>query len=607
MTIDVITENTTVQNATEDTKYAGVVDANFKESAPTTNHGTDATLDVSKFSASNHAHTWIRFDGLSNISSSAVVSAATLYLYQSIANATYSIDLRRLLRAATEAGITWNKYDGTNDWTTAGGLGAASDRVSTPESSTSLIATTGVYYALDCTSLVQDIIDGTIASDEGFHLERADSGEDSNFKAFVSNEGSDGTRPELVVTYTIPSATAAITGTITATVDEDDVVTGGKTIIITLTGDTWKAAGTGPIGSTADTQAIIDGLDSAQVEATGWNAEVRDKEVTTAVVRTSSTICTITLTASAAYDITAQETITVTVPIAGLVTGAGAITSTPTFTVDTVAAATVVDVNTNEIIDDAETGNTLTVSGFVSDISTVKLKSGTAETTVLNLSGTGDNYTFDNVDVAGFTSDTVGAPLTSANNIAQVEATDGVDTAVLTVSSVAKAGWERVEIASAVKTTGSIFENFVGTIVDESLIYYATADNTSVDATGIVTTDSAVDITMQFWDTSDDTWKQLTLLIEEVARRALNDAKVDFLLDQGITKANISDMELAWLQSLGATSNNINGAWLEYLAGVGFTTGTLVDRKKAWLVSKSHNKGDINTSFKDFWENGTIP
>lgn len=34
-------------------------------------------------------------------------------------------------------------------------------------------------------------------------------------------------------------ATAAITGTVTATLSEKDVKAGGETIIITLTGDTW--------------------------------------------------------------------------------------------------------------------------------------------------------------------------------------------------------------------------------------------------------------------------------------------------------------------------------------------------------------------------------
>lgn len=129
------------------------------------------------------------------------------------------------------------------------------------------------------------------------------------------------------------AAVATVSGTITSTATETDIVAGGQTIIITLAGDSWKAAGTGPIGSTADTQAIIDGLDSAQSEGTGWDAVVRPGIETADVVRTSSKIATITLDAEATYDITAQETVTVTVPAAA-VDGATAIAATPTFTID---------------------------------------------------------------------------------------------------------------------------------------------------------------------------------------------------------------------------------------------------------------------------------
>ena len=122
------------------------------------------------------------------------------------------------------------------------------------------------------------------------------------------------------------------------TVDESDITTGGKTIIVTLVGDTWKAAGTGPIGSTADTQAFIDGFDAAASPANGWNNEVRDKALTSEVVRTSDTIATWTVGAQAGYDISAQETITGTIPTAALTTGAGALTATPTFTIDPVSA-----------------------------------------------------------------------------------------------------------------------------------------------------------------------------------------------------------------------------------------------------------------------------
>ncbi len=128
-------------------------------------------------------------------------------------------------------------------------------------------------------------------------------------------------------------ATATISGTaVDGGLLEIEVVDGGETIIITLIGDTWVASGGTFNGQR---QAIIDGLDSDGVEATGWNAEVRDKEVVGAVVRTSNTVVTITLSAAAAYAVDADETITVTVPAAAL-TGVAEITGDPTFDVTAV-------------------------------------------------------------------------------------------------------------------------------------------------------------------------------------------------------------------------------------------------------------------------------
>ena len=139
--------------------------------------------------------------------------------------------------------------------------------------------------------------------------------------------------PGAVLAAVSGAVSAAITGTATAGITEVDVVAGGKEIIITLTNDTWVASGG---AFDAIRQDIIDGLDSAQIEATGWNAEVRDNLAVTTVVRTSDTVVTITLSAQAAYDITATETITVTVPSTAVVGGI-AITGAPTFTVSSVA------------------------------------------------------------------------------------------------------------------------------------------------------------------------------------------------------------------------------------------------------------------------------
>jgi len=142
-------------------------------------------------------------------------------------------------------------------------------------------------------------------------------------------------------------ASAAITGTITPSATEAQVVAGGETIIITLTLDTWVAA-----GGTFDAQRqnIINGLDAAASPAGGWNIEVRDKEVVGAVVRTSDTVVTITLTAQAGYDISASETITVTVPATALVTSGSDLTGTPTFSVIAIVPDTGIGASTINVI-----------------------------------------------------------------------------------------------------------------------------------------------------------------------------------------------------------------------------------------------------------------
>jgi hypothetical protein len=129
--------------------------------------------------------------------------------------------------------------------------------------------------------------------------------------------------------FVAASGTAAVSGTATASITEADIVAGGKTIVITLTNDTWVTSGA---TFNAIRQDIIDGLDSAQSELLGWNNEVRDKEIVGAVVRTSDTVVTITLTASPLYDITANETITITVPATAVSSGAP-ITAAQSFSV----------------------------------------------------------------------------------------------------------------------------------------------------------------------------------------------------------------------------------------------------------------------------------
>ncbi|MCP3683871.1 MAG: hypothetical protein GY861_14395, partial [bacterium] len=93
----------------------------------------------------------------------------------------------------------------------------------------------------------------------------------------------------------VSEASAALTGTvISGGVLESEIVSGGETIIITLTGDTWAAT----VGANnAITTALIAGIDSAQSETNGWDAEVKGNMTYAEITRTSDTVVTITLAA----------------------------------------------------------------------------------------------------------------------------------------------------------------------------------------------------------------------------------------------------------------------------------------------------------------------
>jgi len=177
---------------------------------------------------------------------------------------------------------------------------------------------------------------GNLLSDNGTNRvgSEPDARQDFSLDIVGNTRGTTSPSPDIGASEILAAVSAALSGTATASITESDVVTGGKTIILTLTGDTWVTA-----GATFDAQRqnIIDGIDSAQAEAAGWDATWKVNEGVTAVVRTSNTVVTVTMTAESGYDITAQETITATIPATALTTSVSAVVASPTFTVDFVS------------------------------------------------------------------------------------------------------------------------------------------------------------------------------------------------------------------------------------------------------------------------------
>jgi len=224
----IISENSTAQNASG-TLYSGVVDAKIKENSATTNYGSGFDLEPVAYSSGDHTATLIRFDGISNISASENVTSATLYGYlEADAGTAYDVTIEEMLQAWTEAGCTWNTYDGSNNWNTAGALGAGTDYDSTGLGTTSVGTTTGQYYALTLSAAhIEDIIDGTISSDEGFKLTQSSSINGFLFKVLTSSEGADGQRPELVLVTTAGGGGATTRKLVNGGLVNNGLVNGG--------------------------------------------------------------------------------------------------------------------------------------------------------------------------------------------------------------------------------------------------------------------------------------------------------------------------------------------------------------------------------------------
>lgn len=186
---------------------AGIDDNRMPENDPTTNFGSDAVIANSDFGAGDHQSMWLKCTGFGSISGPVTVSSATLRLYLETQISTPLISLYRCLRNVTEGGSTFNLYDGTNAWGTGGGGNSTTDYNSTLITSATLPGTTGAYVdftGANLNQLVQDWINGSVSNFGLIAPPLVIGGNDMGI--FTSSEGTDGQRPELVVTYAAASS-----------------------------------------------------------------------------------------------------------------------------------------------------------------------------------------------------------------------------------------------------------------------------------------------------------------------------------------------------------------------------------------------------------------
>jgi hypothetical protein len=166
-----------------------------------------ASLDIGEYNggANDIRRTLIQFD-LSSIPSGSTITGVTLRMYDSgsnLATNTRTMRVFRCRRTWGETTVTWNKYDGTNSWTTAGADDTTNDREGTDVGSISMPGTevAGYNNITVTASAVQDWLTGSF-SNNGF-LIRMDT-ETDDLHRFDSREGSN--QPQLVVDYELPVA-----------------------------------------------------------------------------------------------------------------------------------------------------------------------------------------------------------------------------------------------------------------------------------------------------------------------------------------------------------------------------------------------------------------
>lgn len=115
-------------------------------------------------------------------------------------------------------------------------------------------------------------------------------------------------------TFTIKAARAAtVSGTAVPSLTEADIVNGGKTIIITLTSDTWASD---VISSATKREALIDGFKFANstIDTDQWNNMLDVIKASAGFTRVSNTAVTITLPRAAAFNISGSLEVKLTVP-----------------------------------------------------------------------------------------------------------------------------------------------------------------------------------------------------------------------------------------------------------------------------------------------------
>lgn len=208
MTIQVVTANTTVQNATADETFSsGLEELRLRQQFPDNQYSGDAFVELYEATAAGQTILGLARAGLSNIPAGATIVDAKLWVYvytngSFTTNIMYDVRARALLRNWVLAQATWNNWSTGNAWTSGGARSNGNDRDDSITGVGAFGTTNNAWYSIDVTDFVQAVVDGNITN-YGVQLELVDPGDpDFSWRIFRDSTGTDGQRPEWVIEYT---------------------------------------------------------------------------------------------------------------------------------------------------------------------------------------------------------------------------------------------------------------------------------------------------------------------------------------------------------------------------------------------------------------------
>jgi hypothetical protein len=189
------------------TDYPGTIEDTWCRAGFDDNYSTVTQLNTYTWPADTVANTIIIKWDLSAIPTSATVTEATLYLYQtdSGGDSSYDVPVHKIVNVnPVITTCTWNTYDGTNSWT--GGANGGQNDIDAAEDTPSLNSTNNEYKTWTVTNMVADWVT-TPSSNYGMLANSDDVASADSWRYFASTEDSNTPfRPKLIVTYTTGAA-----------------------------------------------------------------------------------------------------------------------------------------------------------------------------------------------------------------------------------------------------------------------------------------------------------------------------------------------------------------------------------------------------------------